>query len=135
MRNRKAHQRIAELRENGFEVYVKRTRPVIDGETREPVIAWQGDNLNGVFEPEQMVNYFTRRELAAIRQQVPAARFAPTGGCTAVSLRDPGTGESWEGLSRCHPQDNFVKETGLQKALGRAFGAMLRATARTMEVA
>lgn len=45
----------------------------------------------------------------------------PKGGVTVAWIRPPHSERAFTGLAYCHPNDNYIKRLGVDKAVGRAY--------------
>lgn len=97
-----AVQKVAELREQGYDVYISHARPVY------------GSNGSGI--PEAV---YTKRQAKELGKQL-----RPNGGVTTVSIRKGDDSPVWQGTSLCSTRDNFNRRLGLEIALGRALKKM-----------
>lgn len=98
----KARDRIESLRKRGYKVHITHIRPVANG---------------SVFAGE----YFTYRELR--ERDADGRVWDPRGGATECLITDK-SGNEHLGIAVCSPEDNFVKNAGVNIALGRAISAL-----------
>lgn len=113
---------VEKLRKNGCLVRVTHKRKVYF-----PRIT---SNHTGGFHVKNEVDFLTKREIAELNGTYLVSH---NGGTTTVEVTDPLTGLTFTGKSFTHENDNFVRKTGLTKALGRAVSQMVHQLPKVLE--